>query len=109
MIGFQYWLSKFGFECASVDHTGIDLIAGNPHTRELMGISVKNRTRVKGTEQDSITIPSDNFRKATLACEAFGCVPYFALLPLSGIPAQYLSISTKNDYRKAVMTGIELS
>jgi len=23
-----YWLSKYGFECASVDHTGIDLIAG---------------------------------------------------------------------------------
>jgi len=25
-----YWLSKHGFECAKVDHTGIDLIANNP-------------------------------------------------------------------------------
>ena len=26
-----YWLSKYGFECAPVDHTGIDIIARNPH------------------------------------------------------------------------------
>ncbi|MCL4788727.1 MAG: hypothetical protein KJ070_18355, partial [Verrucomicrobia bacterium] len=38
-----YWLSKHGFECARVDHTGIDLIALNPHTNERMGISVKTR------------------------------------------------------------------
>ena len=25
-----YWLSKYGFECAYVDHVGIDLIANNP-------------------------------------------------------------------------------
>ena len=38
-----YRLSKRGFECARVDHTGLDLIARNPHTEELMGISVKSR------------------------------------------------------------------
>jgi len=27
-----YWLSKYGFECARVDYTGIDLIARNPKT-----------------------------------------------------------------------------
>lgn len=37
-----YWLSKFRFECASVDNTGIDLIARNPYNGELMGISVKS-------------------------------------------------------------------
>lgn len=37
----QYWLSKYGYECARVDHTGIDLIARKPHTNEVMGISVK--------------------------------------------------------------------
>ena len=36
-----YWLSKYGFECALVDHTGLDVIARNSHTNELMGISVK--------------------------------------------------------------------
>lgn len=75
-----YWLSKFGFECALVDHTGIDLIARNPHTKEIMGISVKSRTRVKGTEADSITLPADSFEKVTFACEAFGCVPYLAVV-----------------------------
>jgi hypothetical protein len=75
-----YWLSKHGFECASVDHTGIDLIARNPHTKEVMGISVKSRTRSKGTESESVSIPKDNFQKAKLACEAFGCVPYFAVV-----------------------------
>lgn len=33
-----YWLSKHGFECATADHTGIDLIAHNPHNNERMGI-----------------------------------------------------------------------
>jgi hypothetical protein len=35
-----YWLSKYGFECAQVDHTGIDLIARNPYRNEVMGISI---------------------------------------------------------------------
>lgn len=28
----MYWQSKYGFECAKVDYTGIDIIARNPHT-----------------------------------------------------------------------------
>jgi len=75
-----YWLSKYGFECASVNHTGIDLIARNPHTKEVMGISVKSRSRNKGKEEDSITIDNDNFEKAEGACKAFGCVPYMAIV-----------------------------
>ena len=75
-----YWLSKHGFECASVDHTGIDLIARNPHTKEIMGISVKSRCRNVGHESEFMNIPKDNFEKAELACRAFGCVPYFAIV-----------------------------
>ena len=75
-----YWLSKSGFECASVDHTGIDIISRNPTTQELMGISVKTRTRVKGTERESVTIHSGDFTKMDAACEAFGCTPYFAIV-----------------------------
>ncbi len=75
-----YWLSKHGFECASVDHTGIDLLARNPVTNELMGISVKSRSRLQGTEGDHISIPTGNFAKTLRACEAFGCVPYFAIV-----------------------------
>jgi transposase InsO family protein len=47
-----YWLSKYGFECAAVDHTGIDIIARNPHTKEVMGISVMRRSRNEGAEED---------------------------------------------------------
>ena len=79
-----YWLSKYGFECASVDHTGIDIIARNPHTQEVMGISVKSRSRSEGAEEEYISIPNDNISKAEAACKAFGCVPYFAIVVDAG-------------------------
>ena len=90
-----YWLSKYGFECALVDHTGIDIIARNPHTQELMGISVKSRSRTDGTEGTSVSIPNANFKKAGAACKAFGCVPYFAIVVDAGdtIRAFVLSMS----------------
>jgi Holliday junction resolvase-like predicted endonuclease len=75
-----YWLSRNGFECARVDHTGIDLIARNPHTHEVMGISVKGRSRDEGTAGAHLTIRGDNFEKAKSACEAFNCMPYFAIV-----------------------------
>jgi len=75
-----YWLSKYGFECAKVDHTGIDLIAKNPDTDELLGISVKGRSRYTGKEKDSVTIQNSHFEKVEEACNAFGCTPYFAVV-----------------------------
>jgi len=75
-----YWLSKYGFECANVDHTGIDLIARNPHTNEVMGISVKGRSRNEGKEGTYVSIPNDNFDKIEKACNAFNCAPYFAIV-----------------------------
>jgi len=79
-----YWLSKNGFECARVDHTGIDIIARNPHTVEMMGISVKSRSRSEGKEQEYLSIRNDNFTKAEAACRTFGCVPYFAIVVDAG-------------------------
>ncbi len=75
-----YLLSKYGFECAGLDHTGIDLIARNPHTQEVMGISVKSRCRDAGKEEEYLSIRADNFTKAKHACEAFNCVPYYAIV-----------------------------
>lgn len=80
-----YWLSKYGFECAPVDHTGIDIIARNPHNNEVMGISVKSRSRNEGAGEEYVSIPNDNFDKAEAACEAFGCVPYFAIVVDAGV------------------------
>lgn len=75
-----YWLSKYGFECANVDHTGIDIIARNSLTNELMGISVKSRSRNEGKEGQYLSILNDNFSKVDEACKAFDCKPYFALV-----------------------------
>jgi len=75
-----YWLSKYGFECANVDHTGIDIIAKNPITNEVMGISVKSRSRNEGKEGQYLSIPNDNFSKVDEACHAFNCEPYFAIV-----------------------------
>jgi Holliday junction resolvase len=79
-----YWLSKHGFECARVDHTGVDLIARNPHTNELMGISVKSRSRNVGTERTTVRIGRDNLEKLSDACKSFGCKPYFAVVVDAG-------------------------
>ncbi|MBZ5640980.1 MAG: hypothetical protein LAO51_19755, partial [Acidobacteriia bacterium] len=75
-----YWLSKHGYECARVDHTGIDIIARHPKSGELLGISVKSRSRAPGTEGTEVSVPKENFEKAKQACRAFGCVPYFAFI-----------------------------
>jgi hypothetical protein len=75
-----YWLSKYAFECARVDHTGIDIIARNPNCSQLMGISVKCRSRSTGKEQTHLRIGNDNFGKAAAACASFGCDPYFAIV-----------------------------
>jgi len=75
-----YWLSKYGFECANIDHTGIDILARNPNKNEIMGISVKSRSRNEGTEGTYVSIPNENFDKAKRACKSFNCIPYFAIV-----------------------------
>lgn len=78
-----YLLSKNGFECALVDHTGIDLLAKNPHTKELLGISVKGRTRNSGEKAGRVKIDNceNHFAKIEAACSAFGdAVPYLAVV-----------------------------
>ena len=75
-----YLLSRHGFECASVDHTGIDLIARRPNSTEVLGIWVKSRSRQVGTENSHLALYHDGFVKAKSACDAFGCVPYIALV-----------------------------
>jgi hypothetical protein len=88
-----YWLSKYGFECALIDHTGIDILARNPVSNELMGISVKGRSRNQGTEETYINLPNENFRKVDAACEIFNCTPYFALVIDAGDTIKVFIIS----------------
>lgn len=79
-----YWLSKYGFECARVDHTGIDLIACNPKTKERMGISVKSRCRCEGKEGQGVRIDVKGMKSAMNACDVFGCKPFLAIVVDAG-------------------------
>jgi hypothetical protein len=72
-----YWLSKSGYECARIDHTGIDIIAAAQNGR-LIGISVQGRSRAPGTENTSVNL--HEFEKARVACRSFGCLPYSAIV-----------------------------
>ena len=75
-----YWLSKRGFECADVDHTGIDLIARRPSNDEVLGISVKCRSRAEASDESGVNLLHDNDEKIEAACRAFRCVPYVAVV-----------------------------
>jgi hypothetical protein len=59
---------------------GNDLIARRPNSSEVLGISVKSRSRKAGTENSHLALPHDGFVKARAACDAFRCIPYFALV-----------------------------
>jgi len=78
------WLSRSGFEVTVVDHTGIDIIAYNPGTKERLGISVKSRTRNAGKEHTHVNLLSyrqgkNDRQKVLEACEAFACVPWIGV------------------------------
>jgi len=99
-----YWLSRDAFECARVNHTGIDLLARNRHTNELMGISVKSRSRYRGTETESVSIPLDDFAKVSAACEAFTCQPYFAIV-VDGGGWLRLYLTSMSHFREVAKAG----
>jgi hypothetical protein len=75
-----YLLSKHEFECARIDHTGMDIIARNPMSNEVIGISVKSRSREAKQATGALKVPPDVFRKLLSACAAFKCVPYFSFV-----------------------------
>jgi hypothetical protein len=83
-----YLLSKHGFECALVDHTGIDIIARNTKgikgkKGEYLGISVKGRTRKDGQKAGRVKVTDyeDHKGKIEKACRDFGdAKPYLAVV-----------------------------
>jgi len=75
-----YWLSRHGYECARVDHTGIDLIARDRNSTEVLGISVKCRSRATGTEGTHVNLHKSDFEKVRQACDALHCTPYLAIV-----------------------------
>jgi hypothetical protein len=98
-----YWLSKYGYECARIDHTGIDLIARSPNGPEVLGISVKSRDRYDHREKASVNLPADGIVKARKTCEAFGCVPYYAIVVDAAAAVRCFMLSL--DHLEAVAGG----
>lgn len=78
------WLSRSGFEVCHVDHTGLDIIAYHPATKNRLGITVKSRTRNVGTENSNVNLLSyqkgkNDRQKLLAACKSFACEPYLAV------------------------------
>lgn len=95
------WLSRYGFEVILVDHTGIDVIAYNPFTKQRLGITVKSRTRNIGTGETQVNILSyqnrKNDRQKLLdACEAFACEPWIAVYVETSDSADVYLTSLRN-------------
>ena len=96
------WLSRSRFEVTIVDHTGIDIIAYNPSTKKRIGISVKSRTRGKGSESESITILKGKSDRIKLlnACKYFACEPWIAVYVETSEFAELYITSLKNYDKK---------
>jgi|GEM_PF-4300042 len=69
-----YWLSKDEFECALVDHAGVDIIGRNKKRKELMGITFKSRSRGTGTGGQYLKIPNDTFAKVEVETILFAAL-----------------------------------
>ena len=76
-----YWLSKYGYECARIDHVGVDLIARRPSGNLTMGISVKSRSREKDlSERAPGLIKKKDILRLTDTCRIFQWTPYVAFV-----------------------------
>ncbi len=81
------WLSRSGWEVVLVDHTGIDLVAFDRRTNARIGITVKSRTRLSGTERVSVNVfhnRKGDRAKVARACVDFACEPWLAIYVEAG-------------------------
>ena len=75
-----YWLSRSGYEVCRLDHTGIDLLAYHRKTRRRLGISVKSRTRLPGTERGAVYVRAKEFPRIAAACRAYAAEPFLGVV-----------------------------
>lgn len=97
------FLSRSGLEVTIVDHTGIDIIAYNPLTKQRLGITVKSRTRNLGKEEEEVNIfiaKKDDRKNILEACEAFACEPWIAVYVETSESADVYLTSLKNYDKK---------
>ncbi len=104
------WLSRSGFEVTVVDHTGIDIIAYHQKTGQRLGITVKSRTRSRGTENDSVNLFNNkkkvpDRKKVLESCQAFSCEPWIGVYVETSEYADVYLTSLENydqNYRGAI-------
>lgn len=99
------WLSRSGFEVTIVDHTGLDILAYNPKTKQRLGITVKSRTRNIGKEETQVNLLSnrdgeDDRKKLLDACDAFACKPWVAVYVETSEDADLYLVSLETYDRK---------
>jgi predicted transcriptional regulator len=75
-----YYLSRYGFECARIDHTGIDLLARAKAEEKPWGISVKTASREEHRKKKARTLSGGDIEAAERACFAFNATPYLAIV-----------------------------
>ena len=75
-----YYLSGYGFECACIDHTGIDLLAWPKAEEKPWGISVKTASRVERRKNEARTLSGSDIEAAERACMTFHAKPYLAIV-----------------------------
>lgn len=77
-------------------------------TPELLGISVKGRSRGTGKAGEHMAIRKDNFVKAAAACKVFNCTPYFGIV-VDEVPTTYVFIMPMDELLKINPVGEKAS
>jgi hypothetical protein len=94
-----YYLSRYGFECARIDHTGIDLLARSANESRPRGITVKTASRIDARKGKPSRQPLGLLDEATRACVPFNANPYLAIV-FDGIERICILLQSVEDIRK---------
>jgi len=94
-----YYLSRYGFECARIDHTGIDLLARSPKESRPRGITVKTASRIDARKGKPSRQPLGLLDEATRACVPFNADPYVAIV-FDGIERICILLQSVEDLRR---------
>ena len=94
-----YYLSRYGFECARIDHTGIDLLARSAKESRPRGITVKTASRIDARKGKPSRQPLSLLEEATRACVPFNADPYLAIV-FDGIERMCILLQSVEDIRR---------
>lgn len=94
-----YYLSRYGFECARIDHTGIDLLARSKDESAPRGISVKMASRIEARKDKPSRLPLAILDEAERACKVFNAEPYIAVV-FDGVERLCILLRSVADIRR---------